>query len=211
MHEVHAPHGAIHTWKDFLLHIATITIGLLIAIGLEQTVRYVHHLNQLQRAREELSLEAAENVQGAQRNQAQISEIDAKLARNMALLRAIQVSHAPLAKPLDYSWNFRRPRDGAWQTAKQSGTLDLMPHAELQNFAHLYAVMGSFMAVLAAQNLQLESATAIANRSPDRSLLPRDIEELITATSEAQAKTALLKRVLDFENRALQQVKRADR
>jgi hypothetical protein len=38
MLDVHPPHEAIHTWKGFFIHIATIVIGLLIAIGLEQTV-----------------------------------------------------------------------------------------------------------------------------------------------------------------------------
>jgi hypothetical protein len=28
MHEVHAPHQSMHTWKDFLLHIAAIALGL---------------------------------------------------------------------------------------------------------------------------------------------------------------------------------------
>src|SRR5664279_1235216 len=37
MLDVHPPTAAIHGWKDFFVHIATITIGLLIAIGLEQT------------------------------------------------------------------------------------------------------------------------------------------------------------------------------
>ena len=32
MLDVHAPHANVHTWKDFLIHIAIITIGLLIAI-----------------------------------------------------------------------------------------------------------------------------------------------------------------------------------
>jgi hypothetical protein len=38
MLDVHAPHEPIHTWKNFFIHLATISIGLLIAIGLEQTV-----------------------------------------------------------------------------------------------------------------------------------------------------------------------------
>jgi hypothetical protein len=28
-----------HTWRDFFIHVATIFVGLLIAAGLEQTVR----------------------------------------------------------------------------------------------------------------------------------------------------------------------------
>jgi hypothetical protein len=38
MLDVHPPHHAASTWRDFFIHIATIVIGLLIAIGLEQTV-----------------------------------------------------------------------------------------------------------------------------------------------------------------------------
>jgi hypothetical protein len=34
MLDVHAPHQTVHTWKDFLVHIAAITNGLLIALGL---------------------------------------------------------------------------------------------------------------------------------------------------------------------------------
>ena len=44
--EVHAPHEPIHTWKSFFIHIATIVIGLLIAVGLEQTVELFHHRHQ---------------------------------------------------------------------------------------------------------------------------------------------------------------------
>jgi hypothetical protein len=46
MLDVHAPHEPIYTWKGFLIHIATIVIGLLIAVGLEQGVEYVHHRHQ---------------------------------------------------------------------------------------------------------------------------------------------------------------------
>jgi len=45
MLDVHMPHPT-HTWSDFLIRIATITVGLLIAISLEQTVEWVHHRHQ---------------------------------------------------------------------------------------------------------------------------------------------------------------------
>jgi len=46
MLDVHAPHQSVHTWKDFFVHIATICVGLLIAVGLEQAVEGVHHHHQ---------------------------------------------------------------------------------------------------------------------------------------------------------------------
>jgi hypothetical protein len=54
MLDVHVPHKTEHTWTDFTIHIATITIGLFIAIGLEQTVEYFHHLHQCHQLEEEL-------------------------------------------------------------------------------------------------------------------------------------------------------------
>lgn len=41
MLDVHPAHHAASTWRDFFIHIVTIVIGLLIAIGLEQTVEHI--------------------------------------------------------------------------------------------------------------------------------------------------------------------------
>jgi hypothetical protein len=41
--DVHPPHPPTHTWRDFLIHIATIVVGLLIAVGLEQSVEALIH------------------------------------------------------------------------------------------------------------------------------------------------------------------------
>jgi hypothetical protein len=41
--EVHPPEHPIFTWKQFFIHMATVCLGLLTALGLEQTVEYLHH------------------------------------------------------------------------------------------------------------------------------------------------------------------------
>lgn len=64
MLEVHAPHESIHTWKDFAIHIATIVIGLLIAVGLEQTVEYFHHQHQAAEFEEHLRADLREEEWG---------------------------------------------------------------------------------------------------------------------------------------------------
>ena len=43
MLDVHPPHEAVHGWRDFFIHLATITIGLLIALGMEGCVEWMHH------------------------------------------------------------------------------------------------------------------------------------------------------------------------
>ena len=186
MLDVHPPHEAIHTWKHFFIHIITITIGLLIALALEQTVEHFHRLNQLQTVRHELAAELQENRQVVEKDRQQLRLIAVGLAGDMALLRARQVSQRPPARPFSYSWDFRRPRTGAWEVAKQSGVLDLMPHGELLAYAHLYDVFDGLMQAINPLAAEIGTADAIARRSPDGTLLPHDIEELVTVTSDAQ-------------------------
>lgn len=61
MLDVHAPHESVHTWRDFFIHIATICVGLLIAIGLEQTVEAIHRHQERHRLVEAMQVEARKN------------------------------------------------------------------------------------------------------------------------------------------------------
>src|ERR1017187_3322719 len=63
--DVHAPHGGVHTWKDFWIHLGTITLGLLIAISLEQSVEWMHHRHERHQLEEDLHSEAASNHDSA--------------------------------------------------------------------------------------------------------------------------------------------------
>jgi len=68
MIDVHAPHGGLHTWKDFWIHLGTIALGLLIALGLEQTAEWVHHLHQRHQLEEDLRTEGEYNHRHAENN-----------------------------------------------------------------------------------------------------------------------------------------------
>ena len=41
MLDVHSPHKSPDSWREFFVHLATITIGLLIALGLEAAVEWM--------------------------------------------------------------------------------------------------------------------------------------------------------------------------
>ncbi len=55
MLDVHPARHAATTWREFFIHIATIVIGLLIAISLEQTLEFVHHRHQRDQLQEDPS------------------------------------------------------------------------------------------------------------------------------------------------------------
>ena len=57
MLDIHPAHHAANSWKEFFVHIATIVIGLLVAVGLEQTVEYFHHRHLASEARASIQRE----------------------------------------------------------------------------------------------------------------------------------------------------------
>lgn len=204
MLDVHPPHAAIHGWRDFFIHIATITIGLLIAVGLEQTVEYVHHLDQLSTLRQEIAAELNENRRIAALNETEFARVEGELAKDMEILRTARAANAPVTGGLNYEWLFYRTPDGAWQAAKENGVLGLVPHDELRGYVYDYAVFSAFMEALTAANIEMEVAGAIARRAPNGGLSPKDIDDLIAATSDSQGKIAFAVKLLGFEKMGLQ-------
>src|SRR5207302_4795595 len=139
MIEVHPPHENVHSWRQFLIHIAAITIGLLIAIGLEQTVVYFPHRHQLQEARRELAVELEGNRRVVGMNLEATRKMMADLDANMALLRAVQTSPAPIGSKLVYGLaNIYWPKDATWQAIKQNGSLGRMAQDELHYYVYIY-------------------------------------------------------------------------
>jgi hypothetical protein len=188
MIDVHPPHEAVHSWKAFLIHIATIVIGLLIAITLEQSVEWLHHRHQLRDARRNLAMEIEDNRRVLKLNLEDAGKVQAALIRNQMLLRNHASLPSTIPADLDYSWKFHRAPDAAWLAAKQDGSLSLMPYGELKTIEFIYTVFGNVMDASTSFANSIEVALAISKRPPDGSLSLRDIEELVTATSDAQGK-----------------------
>ena len=134
MLDVHAPHEGIHTWRAFLIHIATIVIGLLVAIGLEQTVEHFHHRHQAQQARKHLLEEVKANGRVAERNAYAVRMHEKHLreallvldrARNHALAPTDQIVTARSWRPVEVA---------AWKIARDSGAAGYLSAAEQATF-----------------------------------------------------------------------------
>lgn len=134
MLDVHAPHESIHTWKDFCVHIATITVGLLIAIGLEQVVEAIHHLHQREFLEDQMFHEAEANLQviKPQLEYAQ-QQMDYLLACEKALQNApVNGSDVKITLPVQPPSNLTAgilisPSRGTWTVAKAAGSIALLP------------------------------------------------------------------------------------
>jgi hypothetical protein len=145
MLDVHPPHESAHTWKDFLIHIATIVIGLLIAIGLEQSVEYFHHRHEVAETREALRREKEENRQRFAVNTASFRWEAAELKNNLRVLDFLQQHPGTVEEKLPgvLEWGFGHDpiAELSWKNAQQTQVLGLMPPEEAEKNAALYELL----------------------------------------------------------------------
>ncbi|MBW4040410.1 MAG: hypothetical protein HIU91_16440 [Acidobacteria bacterium] len=199
MLDVHPPHEAAHTWKDFFIHIATIVVGLLIAVGLEQTVEFFHHRHQLREVRAQLEEERDTDSPILQYDKQMSRQMKAELAANIALLdQHMAGDKTPLAGKLHYKWLLRAPRDGAWQSAKQSAAISLMDQSELAAYSYRYFDLASYTQSALVFFSTMDEAAAIVHDTPSGEFSADDLRDLIRLTHQAQGQLSLSEKYLEL-------------
>jgi hypothetical protein len=190
MLEVHAPHQSIHTWKDFLVHIAAISIGLLIALGLEATVQWAHHRHQAQHALELLQQEIARN-RIAVENDMRSGDISERNHR--AALAVLQRLRSRALRPDDrliFVRKFSPLGSTAWKVVHESGSAAFIPYELMAQYGEIYEAQQRINDGAMAVYADLQRATAVLNtETEDQS---RDEEDRIQNEAEnADAQLAL--------------------
>jgi hypothetical protein len=202
MLDIHDAHHAASSWKDFFIHIATICIGLLIAIGLEQTVEWLHHKYQLNEVRQELREERDLNLRLLKLNDAMTDEVEAELNEDLAVLRQREAGDkTPLTGKLHYEWNSYAVITGAWQSATQTASLSLMPESELRTYTYRYFVLGGYMETFGTLNPLIEHCGALARSTGSADLNAEDTRELIQLTIQALGQLTLTRKYGFFASR----------
>jgi len=145
MLDIHPPHASTHTWRDFFIHVATICVGLLIAIGLEQTVEFFHHHYQVAETRKVLRDEREQNHARLAYTAAGFRLHVEMLRNNLLILQyARQHPGTPQDKlPGVMTWFYhnRAATQSGWKTAQQTGITALMPREEVSRNELLYGIL----------------------------------------------------------------------
>jgi hypothetical protein len=138
MLDVHPPQHISNTWREVLLHIAIVTVGLFIALTLEAVVENFHHRHLVREARENIRIELQHNHDAAQRT---LGLLQTNVERQKANIRAI---HGLMEEGkhfhgnVDNTMDMDSPTDAAWHTARDTGALGYMPYAEVQRYSDIY-------------------------------------------------------------------------
>lgn len=145
--DVHAPHHPITSWKEFLVHLVAITIGLLIAVGIEGLVELHREHKLVKEARQTLRDEIQFNVETMDAALPGIEAEKAAMVDNIGLLKRIVENPQDKGAQhgsLNAGFAAVGLRDTAWKTAQATGALAYMPYDEAQRYADIYGAQQSF-------------------------------------------------------------------
>jgi hypothetical protein len=137
--EVHPPSEPIHGWRDFFIHLATITIGLGIALSLEGCVEWQHHRHLVHEAEASLQIEIEANARETQKALNDVEMEQRVLVEDVAILEKIIANpKAPSEGTPKILFNFPTFNDVSWETAKATGALSYMPYEGAHRFSDIY-------------------------------------------------------------------------
>lgn len=135
--DIHAPEHPIHTWREFGIHIAVVTVGILIAIGLEGVREsfVTHHL--LRETREGFKGETALALDYMSRELPSVAAGSQNLHALVEQMPALAKSHpeqvvAVLKSVQNPNYFFSA---NAWQAALSTGALAHMSPTEASTYA----------------------------------------------------------------------------
>lgn len=203
MLDVHPAHHAATTWREFFIHIATIVIGLLIAVGLEQTVELVHRRHEAREARESIKEEIAANIDITGKDVQEFRYLQQRLRGNLDLLNSGQPDSQTLAQ-LNYQSEFTQRHLAAWNGAKVNGSLALIPAEELADVSDYYESAESVEPAVISFFAQMDTAQAIADHAKDTGRLTAlDRQQLLSITNSAMGDATFLAKLFSFSIESL--------
>ena len=167
MLDIHLPHGKLQGFKEFFLHLFTITIGLLIALSLEGWVEYRHHQHLAREAEESIRAEITNNAHEVIRQRQMIKDSQKQLEADLKVLAEWRAHPHAKKGPMDLKINLGSFNDMAWRNAQNTGAVTFMRYKDAQSFSDIYTYQDIyFKAVMDSYN-DLGNATSLFISSPD--------------------------------------------
>ncbi len=178
MLDVHPPHQPVHGWRDFLVHLMTITIGLFIALSLEGLVEWQHHRHLVHEAEASLHREIAANAQSMQDTLAQLHKQETDLKHDVLVLNKViknPTGKLPNGDHMEIDSHLHTFESVGWKTAQATGALAYMPYDRAQEYADIYNTQDELFTVeaQAARDAILSLAPFMDMSSDDQWTAPQ--------------------------------------
>jgi hypothetical protein len=182
MLDVHAPHEGLHTWKGFFIHIATIVIGLFIAVALEQSVEAVNRHREVAALREDLRQESRQILADAHHSEAahlyEIRWLTTRIAQTQLAIRERRPIGPREANDMP---TYASPDIPIWRSAKAGGRTALLTKGEVNAYAEIEYVQTHLDEMEIAKN---NARYAVKSFNREFAPLPDGDPDLSSASAE---------------------------
>ena len=166
MIDIHPPqHGGL-TRRDFFVHLFTVVLGILIAIGLEQAVEYLHHHELAAEARRALVGERSQNETANDLNIFAIRRHQQDLKHDLAVLEALRAHRTVPPGPFIVRLVTSFYAQEEWQKIHQSGTINYLS-GNLGGATFRYEVQGNFTGLADRSYSDLSRAASVLRSATD--------------------------------------------
>jgi hypothetical protein len=143
--DIHAPEGPTRSFKEFAIHILIVTIGILIALGLEGIRESIHEHNLIVETRTSFREELAADRRNLVHETADVKDKSAQLDSVLHDLPQLVKTPDELQKRVDaLEPSFYYFRGSAWGEASATGILAYMKTEEANRYADVYFDIESY-------------------------------------------------------------------
>jgi hypothetical protein len=161
------PPVARRSVAEWLFQLATITIGVLIALSFDSLLKWNADRVLVDEARANIAFEIADNRRELDEH---LKSVDASIARidtGLKLLAELDAGVEPTIHNVPLYMNLPSLNDAGWQTAARTGAVALMQYGEVQRLAELYTLQSLFTDTVQPVLVSVNEAGAIMNAPGD--------------------------------------------
>jgi len=170
--EIHAPEKPIHSKKEFMFHMFTVVLGILIALALDGMVTWAHHRALVREARANIATELRNNKETIEKA---VPEIQARQKQLQAIISTIDVIEKNRKVPIGkfgYSFASYELYSTAWKTASVSGAVTHMEYDQLKDYTDAYDLQQDFLTV------QAQGFSSVGNLAAAMHVLDKNITKV---------------------------------
>ena len=199
MRAAHALRKHFPETKSFIRELVIITIGLLIALALNDLVEWQQHRSLVRAAESSLRTEIEGNLKTLAAIRDQIREEQAKIDDDLLILR--QFRDQPASTPnrkMSLEFKMEAFDDTAWKTAQATGAFTYMPYTEVETFSGIYYMQDEVIrAQQEAVNDALGAAAMLVTKPTGERPSPAEIGEIIPRLGVFKMRLIFLSALID--------------
>ncbi len=173
--EIHPPHGPIKSLREFAVHLLTITIGILIALGLEGLLQWQHHRTLVHEAEANIAAEIQGNAGQLKIGRNDLQDSETQLERMVDVIHRMERDRKARTDQVIFNWTVIELHQTSWATAGATGAVAYMGYGEANRYTRIYDLQEEYMSL---QRRAFESSLGVQALA---TLLGRDSRTLSDA------------------------------